>query len=337
MSEQEHPVTALVARSRGSLEEALSGSPVTLEKFIVGLKAACGQPPSYEGAATVMDCVAENPQSVQQRLIEAAQLGLSPAPIKQHFYLIPRKIKGKLTCTSVIGYRGLIDLAIRSGQIVDIQADVVYKDDEFSIDPVTGAVENKASDPFREFDYKKLKGAFAWAQVKGRSKIITRCLSIGEIDKRRACAQTDNVWKQWPKEQVLKTAIRALLTGGFIPLGEMEDQLAAADKAESAQDEEVKVVDAADITEEIREEQFVDVTPEAPPAKEEPVEIGKVGESFEHLNDAISTAKTKKALENVYDRVVASYDAESVDLEQCAFLQEAIVTRRQELRKGAKA
>lgn len=46
-------------------------------------------------------------------------------------YLIPYKNKGHLECQFQIGYKGLIDLAYRSGQVQMIQANVVYENDEF--------------------------------------------------------------------------------------------------------------------------------------------------------------------------------------------------------------
>ncbi len=58
-------------------------------------------------------------------LIDLSQLGLEPDGRKAH--LIPYGDK----CTLIIDYKGLVDLARRSGQISDIHADVVYENDEF--------------------------------------------------------------------------------------------------------------------------------------------------------------------------------------------------------------
>lgn len=179
-----------------------------------------------------------------QRLVEAAQLGLSPAPIKQHFHLIPRNIKGKLTCTSIIGYRGYLYMALLTDMIEDIGAEVVYKDE---VDPskpffdrITGDV-NHSPDPFRETDPNKFYGVYAWAKLKGRTRLVTHALSMDEVRKRRAKAGTDKFWSEWPLLMVKKTAIKALLNSGFIPLGEKMDRAAQVEKD---QEELLEVEDA---------------------------------------------------------------------------------------------
>lgn len=235
METQEHPVTALVRAGETSLTEALKGSPLSLDKFVVGLKSACG------GNEKLVECVAENPGSVMQRLVEAAQLGLSPAPVLQHFHLIPRKIKGTLTCTSIVGYRGLISLAMRSGELEDLGAELVHQDEEFSVDRETGKIHHE-SDPFRDFEPDKLRGAYAWAKIRGRTRLVTMTLSLNEIKKRRDVAQTDNIWQEWGKEMIVKTVLRALLTSGFITLGET---LQVMQEMDAKQEEEIR---AAEVT-----------------------------------------------------------------------------------------
>lgn len=60
-----------------------------------------------------------------------AQLGLEPNTPMGHAYLIPFKKKGAMEVQCIIGYRGMIDLARRSGQIVSIAAHEVCANDEF--------------------------------------------------------------------------------------------------------------------------------------------------------------------------------------------------------------
>ncbi len=61
----------------------------------------------------------------------AAQLGLEPNTPLGQAYLIPYKNKGVLECQFQIGYKGLIDLAYRSGEVEIIQAQVAFENDEF--------------------------------------------------------------------------------------------------------------------------------------------------------------------------------------------------------------
>lgn len=71
------------------------------------------------------------PQSFLGAMMTAAQLGLEPNTPLGQAYLIPFKNHGVLECQFQLGYKGLIDLAYRSGEVSVIQAQVVYANDEF--------------------------------------------------------------------------------------------------------------------------------------------------------------------------------------------------------------
>lgn len=77
---------------------------------------------------TLQQCT---PISFLAALMNAAQLGLEPNTPLGQAYLIPYKNKGKLECQFQIGYKGMIDLAYRNGQMQTIQAQAVYENDEF--------------------------------------------------------------------------------------------------------------------------------------------------------------------------------------------------------------
>ncbi|MCB6569531.1 recombinase RecT [Eubacterium limosum] len=74
------------------------------------------------------------PQSFMGAMMTAAQLGLEPNTPLGQAYLIPFKNKGKLECQFQLGYKGLIDLAYRSGEVISIQAHTVYEKDEFDFE-----------------------------------------------------------------------------------------------------------------------------------------------------------------------------------------------------------
>lgn len=46
-------------------------------------------------------------------------------------YLIPFRNHGRMECQFQLGYKGLIDLAYRSGEVSIIQAHTVYENDDF--------------------------------------------------------------------------------------------------------------------------------------------------------------------------------------------------------------
>ena len=82
------------------------------------------------------------PQSFLGAMMNAAQLGLEPNTPLGQAYLIPfeNRKKGVTECQFQIGYKGLIDLAYRSGEVKMIDAQTVYENDEFEyelgMDPV---------------------------------------------------------------------------------------------------------------------------------------------------------------------------------------------------------
>ncbi len=74
------------------------------------------------------------PQSFLGAMMTAAQLGLEPNTPLGQAYLIPYW-NGKrrcLECQFQIGYKGMIDLAYRSGEVIITDAFTVYEGDEFS-------------------------------------------------------------------------------------------------------------------------------------------------------------------------------------------------------------
>lgn len=80
------------------------------------------------------------PASFIGAVMNAAQLGLEPNTPLGQAYLIPFRNKGKMEVQFQIGFKGLIQLARRSGEISMIQAQTVYDNDEFTyelgLDPV---------------------------------------------------------------------------------------------------------------------------------------------------------------------------------------------------------
>ncbi|HKM06340.1 MAG TPA: recombinase RecT [Sphaerochaeta sp.] len=69
-------------------------------------------------------------------IMQAAQLGLEPNTPLGQAYLIPfrNNKKGITECQFQIGYKGLIDLCYRSGEMTSVYAHEVYENDEFEFE-----------------------------------------------------------------------------------------------------------------------------------------------------------------------------------------------------------
>lgn len=74
------------------------------------------------------------PASFLGAMMSAAQLGLEPNTPLGQAYLIPYKNKGVDEVQFQLGYKGLIDLAYRSGEVELVQAHIVYENDDFTLE-----------------------------------------------------------------------------------------------------------------------------------------------------------------------------------------------------------
>lgn len=111
-----------IKQMEGEIKKALP-SVLTPERFTrITLSALSSNP-------KLQECT---PQSFLGAMMTAAQLGVEPNTPLGQAYLIPFKNHGVMETQFQLGYKGMIDLAYRSGEISTIQAHVVYANDRFS-------------------------------------------------------------------------------------------------------------------------------------------------------------------------------------------------------------
>ncbi len=168
-------------------------------------------------------------QSVMAGAMTAAQLGLEIDPALGRAYLLPYKGKAQL----IIGYKGYVDLAYRSGQMVGLQAEAVYERDHFvyalGLDPKLEHV------PADCEDRGQLKYAYAIASMSNGGK-AWRVLNRAQVMKHKASSQSAgsnfSPWKTHEEEMWRKTAIRAL--SSLLPLSPELRDAVANDQEDSA-------------------------------------------------------------------------------------------------------
>ena len=111
----------LLKRMNTQIEKALP-SVITPERFTrIALTA-------YSRNEKLQECTAE---SFLGSMMQAAQLGVEPNTPLGQAYLIPYRNRGVMEVQFQLGYRGMIDLAYRSGEVQNIQAHEVYENDTF--------------------------------------------------------------------------------------------------------------------------------------------------------------------------------------------------------------
>ena len=148
------------------------------------------------------------PMSFIAAVMMASQLGLEIGVLGQA-YLVPFKNmkKGIVECNFIPGYRGLIDLARRSGNIISISAEIVYEKDVFEFEK--GLNEKLVHKPVLT-ERGKMIAAYAVAKLKdGGAQFII--MSKQEIDdvKTKAKAQF-GPWISNYEEMAKKTVVRRL-------------------------------------------------------------------------------------------------------------------------------
>lgn len=133
----------LIQQATGKMAPA-NKAPVTLQQYIKQMEGEIAKAlPSVitpeRFTRIVLSAISTNPKLAETTpksflgaMMTAAQLGLEPNTPLGQAYLIPYRNKGVMECQFQIGYKGLIDLAYRSGDVSVIQAQTVYENDEFT-------------------------------------------------------------------------------------------------------------------------------------------------------------------------------------------------------------
>jgi len=142
-------------------------------------------------------------------IVNAAELGLDFTPAKGHSYLIPFNIHGKLEAQFMPGYRGLIDLAKRSGLVTKIEAHLVYDEDQFEM--IFGTDSKLYHKPFLGENPGAVIGAYAVAFF-ANAEPQFEFMRFDEIEsiKARSKAGGRGPWKTDWNEMARKTVVRRI-------------------------------------------------------------------------------------------------------------------------------
>jgi recombination protein RecT len=220
--------------------------------------------------------------SVMRAVYLSAQLALEVGAVKGELYMIPRMMSVRrengqfdkeMQLQIQIGYKGYLTLARRSQQISMVDAHVVFEGDAYEIslgtDPKLIHVPQKGIDRTKSAN---IIGAYCIVKLKDGS-VYFEWLWKDEIDARRARSENRSDKGPWSTDYAAmarKTAIRALFTGGRVPMADQIGLAALLD--EEASPEQTRAA-LATMAEEMRQngldpsiiEAQVEVIQEAPP------------------------------------------------------------------------
>jgi recombination protein RecT len=187
---------------------------------------------------TTPDLAKCEPLTLLGALMQCATLGLEPNTPMGHAYLIPFKNTKRNTTevTLIVGYKGLADMARRSGQVTGIHSDVVYDDDELW-DYEYGSEARLRHKPGPR-NGKKL-AAYCHAKLTDGEAFVV--LPWAEVEKvrnasqgyKRAVAKGDKTapWIAHEDAMARKTALRALANRGELPVSVEFMQASDVDEA----------------------------------------------------------------------------------------------------------
>lgn len=225
-----------------------------------------------------------DPKAVVMEAMKAASLHLPLAKSLGRAYVLPFKNKGVSTPTFVIGWKGLIDLAVRTGQYETINAIIVHKGELLGRDKLSGFIdingEQESNEVVGYLGYFRLTTGFTKMvfmkvdEMAHYSKTYAPTLKFSKITEeeliKKANEQSENGpqagaigWFGDFNAMALKTVVRKVLSWGPMSI-EMQEAIANDEDyipAEVVRDQEnsearpvVNAAQAFDNAEEVKEE-----------------------------------------------------------------------------------
>lgn len=162
----------------------------------------------YASDRNLQEC---EPAAVIMEALKAATLRL---PINKNLgfaYIVPYKSKGKAEPQMQIGYKGLIQLAMRTGEYRYLNADVVYEGELKSFDKLTGHMdlsgERKSNEVVGYFAYLELLNGFSKAVYWTKEQVIEHAKRFS-----KSYSSQYSPWQTDFDSMALKTVLRNLIT-----------------------------------------------------------------------------------------------------------------------------
>ena len=152
------------------------------------------------------------PKSFLGAMMSAAQLGLEPNTPLGQAYLIPFKNKGVDEVQFQIGYKGLIDLAYRSGEVELVQAHIVYENDtfecEYGLDPklIHKPADRDRGEPIKVYALFKTKSGGYGFEVMSMDDVRRHAEKYS-----KAYGSAFSPWKSSFEEMAKKTVLKQVL------------------------------------------------------------------------------------------------------------------------------
>ena len=245
---KDNSMVGLIRRMEPQIRKALP-SVITPERFTRMVLTALSSSPKLQACT---------PMSFMGAMMQAAQLGVEPNTPLGQAYLIPY---GGV-CQFQLGYKGLIDLAYRSGEVSSIQAHEVHENDtftyEYGLEPKLRHVPAQTDRGPVTFYYAvlKLKNGGVGFEVMSRDDVET-------FARKKSKAYNNGPWKTDFDEMAKKTVLKKVLK--YAPLKTEFARAVASDESVKT----MKMDEPADMLDAPNEMYTtIDNEPEAAPEEE---------------------------------------------------------------------
>ena len=167
-------------------------------------------------------------------VMKCSALGLEPSAVDGlgRAYILPfwNSKTRSMQATFIIGYKGLIDLARRSGQLVSIHAQAVYKGDDFDFWEDEEGQHFKFR-PNRDVEHTpdNLTDVYVTAKLEGGGRVFEH-MTKAEVDaiRKRSKSANNGPWVTDYEAMALKTVIRR--SARYLPMSTETQEAVAADE-----------------------------------------------------------------------------------------------------------
>jgi recombination protein RecT len=194
----------------------------------------------------------QNPSSMFASILAGAEIGLIPSDMLGEFYLIPRKIDGKMTVTPLIGYKGIHNIILRSGEVTKVHTECVFEGDEF--EPIYGLEPNIIHKPNFSVERNANTLKFVYAVAKLKNGDYQFCvLSKNDIIKIKSLSRYDNDLyfndskdpQMWMVRKTALIQLSKMLPKDFYgkKAVEMDNQLEGGAYLSLDEDNNIKIID----------------------------------------------------------------------------------------------
>ena len=188
--------------------------------------------------------------SVLGYFMQAAACGLEPASMLGQCYAVPfnNKKTGMKEAQFICGYRGMLSIARRSGEIASVVAEIVHEKDEFDLE--YGLEPKLTHKPYIDGDPGAMRGAYCVVRFKGDGvEPLIKYMPKSEIDKHRnrSKASSYGPWVTDYDEMAKKTVFRSVFK--WLPISIEQIQATTTDGAVSRYKADAASTDVDDLLE----------------------------------------------------------------------------------------